>query len=143
LEILQGTITGAQPQNGQYVISYRHSYTWQTEQVLASKVINCTGPATDYINTGNALFTDLLEKGWLQTDVHHLGIVTGEKGEIIQPDGNFLPGVYAIGPLRKASEWESTAIPEIRKQAQELARLLIASRYPVLQTTPAAVLCSR
>jgi uncharacterized NAD(P)/FAD-binding protein YdhS len=34
--------------------------------------------------------------------------------------------LYALGPLRIASLWESIAIPEIRNQALKLAELLIS-----------------
>ena len=36
-----------------------------------------------------------------------------------------MPGLYAVGPPRKGTLWESTAIPEIRTQAAEVARLVL------------------
>jgi hypothetical protein len=39
-----------------------------------------------------------------------------------------LPGLFAIGPLRRGELWESTAVPEIRLQALALAPLLAAGR---------------
>lgn len=140
LEILQGTITEVEQKDKHFTITYRHSFTWQTEEVQTNRVINCTGPSTDYGTNGNILFKDLLNKGWLKKDDFEQGILTGERGEIIKEDGSALPGVYAIGPLRKASEWESTAIPEIRQQALQLAKLVIENYQPERQSAADGVL---
>jgi uncharacterized NAD(P)/FAD-binding protein YdhS len=57
----------------------------------------------------------------MKPDELKLGIETGYNGEIITVQGNPLPNAFAIGPLRKALEWESTAIREIKMQAEQLA----------------------
>ena len=63
----------------------------------------------------------MLNKGWMKQDDLKIGIVTGVRGEIIQNNGVVLQNAFSIGPLRKATEWESTAIREIRMQAEETA----------------------
>jgi uncharacterized NAD(P)/FAD-binding protein YdhS len=46
-----------------------------------------------------------------------------------------VPGLYAVGPPRKGTLWESTAIPEIRAQAAQVAAAVAdptPARKPVL-----------
>jgi uncharacterized NAD(P)/FAD-binding protein YdhS len=50
-------------------------------------------------------------------------------------NGIVLKNCYAVGPLRKASEWESTAMREIRSQADETAQYIadkVATIHDVL-----------
>jgi uncharacterized NAD(P)/FAD-binding protein YdhS len=55
-----------------------------------------------------------------------LGLEVGLDGRLIDAEGAPAPNLHAVGPLRKGSLWESTAIPEIRRQADELAGRLLA-----------------
>ena len=98
-----------------------------TRRIIVQRIINCTGPSGDYLKTGNTLIKNLIHKGWMKQDELQLGIKTGVRGEIIRENGVVLQNAYSIGPLRKATEWESTAIREIRIQAEETASH-IASR---------------
>ncbi len=95
----------------------------QRQNFNADVIINCTGPATDLQAAAQPLFKNLLWKKWIKTDELGLGIETGVHGEL-SPD---IKHLYAIGPLRKASEWESTAMREIVQQARALSAELIAS----------------
>ena len=38
--------------------------------------------------------------------------------------GQVVPGLYVVGPPRKGTLWETTAVPEIRGQAAALAQRL-------------------
>ena len=53
-----------------------------------------------------------------------LGIETDMEGRLIGTDNRPVPGLFAIGSLRRPSCWESIAIPEIREQAAALAKLI-------------------
>ena len=46
-------------------------------------------------------------------------------GRLQNPDGVAHANIYAIGPLRSGEAFESTAIPEIRRQAAAIARCII------------------
>ena len=43
-------------------------------------------------------------------------------GLLLRVDGTSYPQIYAVGPLRSGEAFESTAIPEIRKQCSALAK---------------------
>ncbi|HXC17818.1 MAG TPA: FAD/NAD(P)-binding protein [Holophagaceae bacterium] len=90
----------------------------------AARVINCTGPASDYGALDQPLVAQLRRAGWLVPDALRLGVETNADGHLLGKDGKAVPGLFTLGPLRRAALWESTAIPEIRGQAAALAGLL-------------------
>ncbi|HET6331019.1 MAG TPA: FAD/NAD(P)-binding protein [Holophagaceae bacterium] len=89
-----------------------------------ARVINCTGPASDYGSLDQPLVSQLRRAGWLVPDALRLGVETDGDGRLVGKGGQPVPGLFTLGPLRRASLWESTAIPEIRGQAAALAALL-------------------
>jgi uncharacterized NAD(P)/FAD-binding protein YdhS len=93
-----------------------------------ARVINCTGPACDYARLDLPLVVQMRRAGWLLPDPLRLGIETAEDGRLIGVDGQPVDGLYTLGPLRRPALWESTAIPEIRQQAMELAKVLTRVR---------------
>lgn len=123
-EVLAGHKKGITTSNGEIVFQFNAKSGKQEKSVPVDFVINCTGPSGNYWETGNWLIKNLLAKGWMQQDDLKLGIVTGADGEIITAGGEPLLNAFAIGPLRKASEWESTAVREIKNQAARLALAL-------------------
>jgi uncharacterized NAD(P)/FAD-binding protein YdhS len=63
----------------------------------------------------------LLETGLASYDPLRIGIGTDDLGRVIGASGESSPNLYALGPLRKATLWETTAVSEIREQALQLA----------------------
>ena len=82
-----------------------------------ARVINCTGPACDYARLDLPLVVQMRRAGWLVPDPLRLGIETADDGRLIGADGQPVDDLYTLGPLRRPAFWESTAIPEIRQQA--------------------------
>ncbi|GAA5147219.1 FAD/NAD(P)-binding protein [Nocardioides marinquilinus] len=92
----------------------------------ASAIVNCTGPATDITRSSDPLLLALRERGLVRPDPLHLGLDTTVEGAVVGDDGVVVPGLHAVGPPRKGITWESTAIPEIRGQAAEVAATIVA-----------------
>jgi uncharacterized NAD(P)/FAD-binding protein YdhS len=90
--------------------------------VPADVLVNCTGPSTDITRSGDPLLLALRERGLATPDPLHLGLATTAHGQVVDPQGQPVAGLYAVGPPRKGVLWESTAIPEIRSQAAGVAR---------------------
>jgi uncharacterized NAD(P)/FAD-binding protein YdhS len=80
-------------------------------------ILNCTGPATDL--AGDPLLARLHARGLIQRDAHGLGLATDEAGAVS-------PNLYLTGPLRRADDWESTAVLELSAQVATLAAHLAA-----------------
>ena len=70
------------------------------------------------------MFTHLLQRKLIQADDLKLGIHATADGKILVDD-KVIENLFVTGINLKSTLWESTAVPELRKQTQELADLLI------------------
>ncbi len=106
------------------VLKPRHKN--QTEIIRVGRVINCTGPNMDYNRVNSPLLQNLLAQGLAVPDPLGLGLVVEENGRLVSNESfNSASPIYTLGPACKGSRWETTAVPEIRVQAQTLAQLLL------------------
>ena len=88
------------------------------------KVINCTGPESNYRKVKLPVLANLVDQGLLVNDPIGLGIMCTEEGQILDKNSQPVSGLWCMGPMRKAVLWETTAIRELRLQAKELANLV-------------------
>ncbi len=105
----------------------RHRGSLRHQALRVAKVINCTGPRTDYSKYQHPLFIHLLARGLIDHDPLALGISALPNGEVLRYRGESTARIFTLGAPMKGVLWESTAIPEIRQQAPELAKLLLSS----------------
>lgn len=112
--------------HGDVDVTWRDRESGESRTMKFARVINCTGPASDYARVELPLVVQLRQAGWLTPDPLGLGVETGENGALLGYDRNRVDGLFTLGPLRRPALWESTAIPEIRQQAADLARHLAA-----------------
>jgi uncharacterized NAD(P)/FAD-binding protein YdhS/predicted metal-dependent enzyme (double-stranded beta helix superfamily) len=96
--------------------------------LTAAWVVNCTGPSPANQAASNPAIGSLLIDGWLRSDELGLGIETTAEGRAIDHDGRASPDLFVIGTLRKPAVWESTAVPELREQAAQVAECALAAR---------------
>jgi uncharacterized NAD(P)/FAD-binding protein YdhS len=68
----------------------------------------------------------LLAQGVATADPLNLGLRTAEFGALVDASGSTARNLYYIGPMLRAKYWESTAVPELRVHAEQLARHLTA-----------------
>jgi uncharacterized NAD(P)/FAD-binding protein YdhS len=88
-------------------------------------VIQTVGLNTDTLRTDHTLMRQLVIDGLVTPDRMGLGVSAQPDGHLLDGDGKPRGNLFAIGSLLRGALWESTAIPEIRKQAQSLANLLV------------------
>jgi len=95
------------------------------EALSVAKVINCTGPRSDYSKYQHPLLVNLLAAGLIGHDPLALGIDALPTGQVLRY-GTRTPvaGLFTLGATLKGVLWESTAVPEIRVQARQLAEYL-------------------
>jgi uncharacterized NAD(P)/FAD-binding protein YdhS/predicted metal-dependent enzyme (double-stranded beta helix superfamily) len=97
------------------------------EQVLrVAWVVNCTGPVAAHAGDADPAIASLLMSGDLRADSLGLGIETDSHGRARAADGRIVDDLLLVGTLRKPDCWESTAVPELRVQAAEVAGLALA-----------------
>jgi uncharacterized NAD(P)/FAD-binding protein YdhS len=97
-------------------------------------VVNCTGPRADVRDLGDPFIDDLLHDhaaGALAVvSSGGMGVRT-RGGRIIDGSGATTAPLWTLGALRRGELWESTAVPEIREQAQALATDILDTVAPV------------
>ena len=121
LEIRADTIGSVAERGDRCVVGFTRS----GPPVTADAVVNCTGPLTDVTRCGDPLLLAMRERGLLSPDPLLLGLAGTPEGELLDEEGRVVPGLYAVGPPRKGTLYESTAIPEIRTQAAQVAGLVL------------------
>ncbi|HLO48567.1 MAG TPA: hydroxyacylglutathione hydrolase, partial [Kamptonema sp.] len=104
----------------------RDRHTGQQTIFTANRVINCTGSESDCRKLQHPLTANLLEQGLIRPDRLGLGLDTASNGALISAGDAVSKLLYTLGPPRKGSLWETTAVPEIRLQAANLASELIS-----------------
>jgi uncharacterized NAD(P)/FAD-binding protein YdhS len=105
-----------------------------------ARVVNCCGPCSDVTRSGNPLIRVLLRDGLARPDACRLGLDTTADGALRGRDGSASQRLFAIGPLTRGTFWEITAIPDIRRQSEDLAlhlSTLLQQRGPVVSARPA------
>jgi uncharacterized NAD(P)/FAD-binding protein YdhS len=115
-----GTVREIVPDGPQLRVRVRPHGTancWHT----ADHVISCAGPLLDYARIATPLVVGLREAGQLTPDPLHLGLLTDGNGALLNSEGRVSPGLFTLGPSRRPSYFESTAVPELRQQAAALA----------------------
>jgi prepilin-type processing-associated H-X9-DG protein len=93
-------------------------------------VLNCTGPATDLTRSTCPLTRALLVVGSARPGELGIGLDTDDDGRLLGADGVAVDTVWTLGSLRRGQLWESTAIPELRAQAADLAGRLLKETVP-------------
>jgi len=88
------------------------------------RVVNCSGPEHDFEKLSNPFVRRLLERGLMVPSPLRVGVQIALNGALIGAEGRPSGRLFAIGPVRYGTLIETTAIPEIRTQACELAELL-------------------
>src|SRR5262249_2091098 len=112
--------------DGYAEVEYRHRDTKETRRLKVARVVNCTGHETDARKIDSPVVQSLLENRLGRVDPSLQGLDVSEDGAIIDASGRPSDKLFALGPARKGLLWESTAVPEIRGQAQGLAERLAA-----------------
>jgi uncharacterized NAD(P)/FAD-binding protein YdhS len=70
------------------------------------------------------LTRSLLAKRLVRADDLGIGLACDPDGALIDAMGNPSRQLFTLGSLRKGELWESTAVPELRVQAERLAARL-------------------
>ena len=101
------------------------------ETIHAEAVFECRGRVPSIAQSENPVLRDMLRTGLARPDALGLGLAVTTDCAVIDITGNVSDRCYAVGPVTSGTFWEIVAIPDIRQQAQLLARhLSIRTRDP-------------
>ena len=119
-----GRMVACTEHDGYVDVAYRARETSETRLLRVSRIVNCTGHETDARRIDSPLLRSLLHNNLARVDISQLGLDATDDGSVIDGSGNPSTSLFALGSVRKGRLWESTAVPEIREQAQLLAEQL-------------------
>jgi uncharacterized NAD(P)/FAD-binding protein YdhS len=126
LTIIAGRFQAVGANEHTLTIHYRPRGSEQTAMLEVGHVVNCSGPSSDYGAIEQKLVRALFDRGAVRPDPLCLGLDVGPDLRMIDSAGQVHRRLYGMGPVTKGRFWECTAVPEIRRQAEELAERLIA-----------------
>jgi uncharacterized NAD(P)/FAD-binding protein YdhS len=94
--------------------------------VSADALVNCIGSEANFTKVDSPFVKKLIERKHIRNDELSLGVDASADGRVVGKNGKPSRVVYTLGTALKGILWESTAIPEIRTQARNLALKLLA-----------------
>lgn len=101
-----------------------HGQGGQRQTLRVSYVVNCTGPECNYHRLGDPLIANLFARGLARPDDLMLGLDVADNGEIRDVYGLVRGRLFTLGSPQKGRLLETTAVPELRVQARDLAARL-------------------
>jgi uncharacterized NAD(P)/FAD-binding protein YdhS len=105
------------------------SYTSRRDRRIvverASVVVNCVGPETEYDRVDDPLVKRLVDRGLVRPGPANLGFDALPDGTIVGRDGVPSRVLHTLGSSMRGVLWEVLAVPDIRLQAELLARHLL------------------
>ena len=114
-------------------VVYRPTSQGKSEVVQEAEVdvvVNCTGPESNYRKLDDPLIVNLLARGLIHPDPLLLGLEVAPNGALINTQGEYSNVFFTLGSPRRGQLYETTAVPELRLQAQNLARDLMHDLQP-------------
>jgi uncharacterized NAD(P)/FAD-binding protein YdhS len=124
LSVVAARIISAQGDRDGATLSVRRRGRTAHESHRFDWVINCTGPGTGLESGFPQSVTGLIDAKHLEVDPNRVGVRSTSSGQAIV-DSGVIEDLLLVGSLRKADNWESTAVPELRVQAELAAEAIM------------------
>jgi uncharacterized NAD(P)/FAD-binding protein YdhS len=125
LEVVAGRVLDLVDTGTAVEVHYAHRGRATRAIEKAALVINCMGPESDWRRVDDPLVKNLLAGGLIRPGPADLGVDALPDGAIIGCDGAASDLLFTLGSTMKGVLWEVLAVPEIRVQAEQLARRLL------------------
>lgn len=122
LSILRGRLRSIEYTPDGFVTS--HTFNGETKTIGTDAIINCIASESNFSKIDSPLVKNLFASGSIRCDDLNFGLDAAPDGTVRFANGDPNGLVFTLGTALKGVLWESTAIPEIRVQAQNLARRL-------------------
>jgi uncharacterized NAD(P)/FAD-binding protein YdhS len=127
LQVLKGRLKEIRWEEG-IGFDVRYSTVGLEQYVHADAIVNCIGSESSFERIDSPLVQNLLKAGRIRCDDLNFGLDATPDGRLKGADGEPSDMLYTLGTALKGILWESTAIPEIRAQARDLAQILVSDR---------------
>ena len=130
LRLHAGAILGVEAEAGRWRVRWRARGEARVRELLADRIIDCTGCHGRLASTREPLLRELLRAGLALPDALGLGLRTAGNGALVGPGGRVSRHLFYLGPMLRADHWEATAVAELRVHAARLAEQLSRSAQP-------------
>jgi uncharacterized NAD(P)/FAD-binding protein YdhS len=124
LRCLTGHVLAARSTGAGVEVDVATSRSGGVRRLTCERVVVCTGAGMDIRHSGNVLLDALLADGLASPDPLALGLRTTAEGALLDARGDADMRVFTLGALRRGELWETTAVDEIRSQAERLVGTL-------------------
>ncbi|WP_246849359.1 FAD/NAD(P)-binding protein [Rubellimicrobium arenae] len=125
LRLVRGRFERASQDTGGGLVAHVRGPDHRPADIRVARIIDCRGIRRDPEAHASPLIASLLASGEAFIDPLRLGLDVGPDCDVLRPDGSRSERLFAMGPVSRAAFWEITAIPDIRLQAERLARRLL------------------
>lgn len=125
LTVRAGRLLGMKDEGGALVVRYRPRGASTELSMHAGSAVNCTGPTSDFRVAGEPLLLAMHAAGQIKPDALSLGIEVDTRLRVCDASGAPQSGLYCVGPLLKARDWEAVAVPELREHVRTAVREMV------------------
>lgn len=121
LVVAGARLVSAEAGDGRALVRLRPRGSDTIETARVARIVNCTGPETDLLRSGEPLVAALHAAGRIRTDPCRIGLDVDGECRVRDAAGMASDSLFAIGPITRGAFWESVAVPDIRDQARCIA----------------------
>jgi uncharacterized NAD(P)/FAD-binding protein YdhS len=132
VKVIAGRVSAAHADEKGVRLFVRERGEERSLEINAGWVMNCTGPSASNSAESNPVIGSLLVHDWASADPLSLGLESNSEGNVLDVRGDTTPNLFVVGTLRKPNLWESTAVPELRVQAGNVAESILTQFSPEL-----------
>ncbi len=98
-----------------------------TREVTVDRVYDCGGVSVDISASTNPVVAELVRRGRARPDALHIGLDVTDACAMLGADGTPSERIQVIGPLTRGQFFEIEAVPDIRRQAANIAARILAA----------------
>jgi uncharacterized NAD(P)/FAD-binding protein YdhS len=124
LRILAGHLLEANAKQKGADVSIRPRASEALARLEVSRIVSCRGLTSDPRRSSNPVVAQLVAEGFARADPLGIGLDVDNDCALVDATGRASKRIFAVGPMSQAAFWESIAVPDIRLQAESLARRL-------------------
>jgi uncharacterized NAD(P)/FAD-binding protein YdhS len=121
LTIRRGRIVGTQYNADTAEVSIRARGAVRPDKLVVQRIVNATGMQSANC-ADSALIGNLCRRGLARLDPLGLGLDVTDGLQVADASGQPVPNIWALGPIVRGVFWECVAVPDIRTQAERVAR---------------------
>lgn len=139
LRILRAKIGSIEDLDDSARVTFRERGANVSRSIEVGRIVDASGIAS-VADTDDPLLRRLLDRGQIRPDPLRLGLDVADDYAILDRDGSHDSRLWTLGPLLRGTLWECTAVPDIRTQAADLARIVAGrlhgnASFPMFQSS--------